>query len=73
MTSPPPPEGGGTWIPSGKIYDELRKHGELLVRLTTQIERGRYEERITALEYRVWWMSGAASVAGAVLGRLLPL
>ncbi|MDT0377218.1 hypothetical protein RM572_00310 [Streptomyces sp. DSM 42041] len=73
MSAPETTDEGGAWISSGQIYRELQRHNELLVKLTTQLERGRYEERISALESRMWWLSGAATVAGAVLGRMLPV
>lgn len=62
----------GVVITPAQMYAELRTHNDLLVKLCEKLDRGRYEERITALEYRVWWLSGAASVAGAALGQLLP-
>ncbi|MEW2635273.1 hypothetical protein AB0903_27415 [Streptomyces sp. NPDC048389] len=70
MTTPP---GHGVVITATQMYQELRRHNDLLVKLCEKLDRGRYEERITALEHRVWWLSGAATVAGAALGRLLPL
>lgn len=67
-------------ITPAQMYQELRQvHDEVkacradlktLKNHGTQL--GDHETRIRALEYRVWWLSGAASVAGAALGQLLP-
>lgn len=71
MTTTPPPDASGVYISQGQIYQELRRQSDILVRLTVQLERGRYEERLSALERRVWSAAGTAGGLGGGLGGLL--
>ncbi|WP_432051841.1 hypothetical protein [Streptomyces xiamenensis] len=64
----PPDDGqepGSVYISAAQIYSEVRRQSDLLLRLSVQLEDGRYEERIRALERRVWTACGAAAVIGS--------
>ncbi|MFG2734358.1 hypothetical protein ACGFX7_06005 [Streptomyces harbinensis] len=61
----PPDDGqepGSVYISAAQIYGEVRRQSDLLLRLSVQLEEGRYEQRIRALERRVWTAGGGAAV-----------
>lgn len=69
MTPPEPPD-SGVYISPGQIYGELRRQSDILIRLTVQLERGRYEERLAALERWRWTLTGGAAAVGGAAGWL---
>ncbi|MFD7507907.1 hypothetical protein ACFV5N_00965 [Streptomyces sp. NPDC059853] len=66
----PPDDGqepGSVYISAAQIYGEVRRQSDLLLRLSVQLEEGRYEQRIRALERRVC-RTGGRSRAGGFTG-----
>ena len=49
---------------AGGLLYGMRRHNDLLVKIVDRLERGRYEERLTALESRLWMLAGAAAAIG---------
>jgi len=77
VTAPAPagPDSGSVYITTTEMYRELRQVHDEVKGLRSDLktlmdDRADHEDRIRALERRVWTASGAATVIGAGAGVL---
>lgn len=75
-----PPEESGAWIPASELFAELRRLSEVTTRLDERLANDKTHEevteldqRVTALEQRVWRASGVAAVLGGLVTLAVPI
>ena len=75
----PPTEEAGAWVPASEMLAELRRLSDLVTRLDerlahddTEQQIERLNERVSALEQRVWRASGVAATLGGLVGVAVP-